>query len=184
MFYLQFSKSNSHKIQKISDFSLAKSQNSIASKIHSLNLSNSLLWNSNVLYTEAIDIPQLIRNEVDCAIVTMVRVKRFYKTVFFFQILHNTLNFILLFWRLNSFIIQLLISVVDYFWIFQFFREFIGFFFGKAYVYFFSRPSFLQFFIYCCYSCRILSKIRRSVCVFKNVNTSRNEIEKRKFNKN
>ena len=40
-----------------------------------------------VSYTEAIDITQLFRNEVTCAILTMVEVKRFYKPVFFFQIL-------------------------------------------------------------------------------------------------
>ena len=34
---------------------------------------------------------------------------------------------------------------------------------NKVYIYFFSQPSFLQFFVYCWYSWRILSKIRRCV---------------------
>ena len=38
-----------------------------------------------VSYIEAIDIPQFLRNEVNCAILSKVEVKRFHKTVFFFK---------------------------------------------------------------------------------------------------
>ena len=64
------------------------------------------------------------------------RWKDFAKLSSFFRMLYNTLNFILLFRRFNSSIIQLILPVVDYFWVFQCFRQCFCFFFSKAYIYF------------------------------------------------
>ena len=54
-----------------------------------------------------------------CIILTMVEVKRFYKTVFFFQILYNAFNFVLLFRQLNSFIVQLILFLLIIFGFFS-----------------------------------------------------------------
>ena len=51
----------------------------------------------------------------------MFKVKRFYKTVFLFQILCNALSFILWFQQFNSFIIKLIFSVIYFFFFFFFF---------------------------------------------------------------
>ena len=117
----------------------------------------------------------LTRRAVWCAVLysQWSRWKDFTKLSFFFQILYNAFNFVLLFRRLNGFIVQLILFFVDYFWVFQCFGQCIGSFFSKVYIYFFSRPYFFQFFGYCCYSCRILWKIRRCVWMFFCISMSR-----------
>ena len=92
----------------------------------------------------------------------MFKVKRFYKTVFLFQILFqilcNALSFILWFQQFNSFIIKLIFFF--FFWLFSVSDNVLV----SSLVRFIY--NILQFFFYCCNSCRILSKMRRCAWMF------------------